>query len=125
LIADELDEQLAEVTGEQDRKELYGRIAARVRAAPLAPTQFRKEDFYGACIVFCLVVLASVPAVLPFLIIDNLKLALRVSNGVLLATLFYVGFAWARHTVARPWMVAMSLVGGGLVLVVAAIALGG
>ena len=72
-----------------------------------------------------LVVVTSIPAALPFLLIDEARLALRVSNVVLLALLFIVGASWARHTESKPWLVGTIFLLCGTALVVAAIALGG
>ncbi len=52
-------------------------------------------------------------------------MALRVSNAILLALLFYVGYAWARHTTAKPLLTGCVFLLGGVALVVIAIALGG
>ena len=67
----------------------------------------------------------SLPAAAPFLLIDDAWLALRVSNGLLLGLLFLTGYWWARHTLGKPWLVGTAFLTGGLVLVIAAIALGG
>ena len=84
-----------------------------------------KSDYLGAFVSFWLVVLASVPAAIPFLLIDNARLALRVSNAILLAMLFVTGYWYARYTLARPWLTGLGLLAVGLVLVAVAIALGG
>jgi hypothetical protein len=59
------------------------------------------------------------------LLIDDARLALRVSNAVLVALLFFTGYWWARYTVSKPWLVGVSFLVIGIVLVAAAIALGG
>jgi uncharacterized membrane protein len=74
---------------------------------------------------FWLVVIASVPAAIPFLVMDQAHLALRVSNAILLALLFVIGYWWARYTLGKPWLVGFCFLAGGTVLVLAAIALGG
>jgi VIT1/CCC1 family predicted Fe2+/Mn2+ transporter len=50
----------------------------------------------GALTSFWLVVLSSLPAAIPFLLIDNARLALRVSNAVLLIMMFFIGYWYAR-----------------------------
>jgi VIT1/CCC1 family predicted Fe2+/Mn2+ transporter len=74
---------------------------------------------------FWLVFFASFPAAVPFLFLDDPWIALRVSNGVLLALMFYAGFSWAKYTLATPWLTGICFVLGGLGLVAVAIALGG
>ncbi len=84
-----------------------------------------RADAMGAIASFWLVFLASLPAAIPFLFIDDARRALRVSNLLLLALLFAAGYAWGRHAVARPWLAGLVFLLGGSALVVATIALGG
>jgi hypothetical protein len=79
----------------------------------------------GAFTSFWLVVLASAPAAIPFLIWDDARFALRVSNAILLAFLFFCGFNWARYTLGNPWTAGLIFLAGGFGLVAMAIALGG
>jgi hypothetical protein len=125
LVAEELDEILGPVTSEPDRRALYGRIAGNIRTAAVTPNPVTKQDLMGAFMSFLLVVVASVPAAIPFLLFDDAHFALRVSNAILLALLFVTGYFWARYTLGHPWLVGLCFLLGGIVLVVAAIALGG
>ena len=72
-----------------------------------------------------LVFLTALPAAVPFMLIDNARLALRVSNGLLVAMLFGVGYFWARHTNANRVITGLVMMLVGVILVAAAIALGG
>jgi hypothetical protein len=74
---------------------------------------------------FLLVVITSLPAAIPFMFMDDARLALRVSNAILLGLLFVTGYYWARYTLSKPWLVGFAFLAGGIVLVLAAIALGG
>jgi hypothetical protein len=125
LVASELDDLLQNVTSAEERETLYARIATNLRSGRDKPTSIRKADFLGALASFWLVVLSSIPAALPFVFIDNARVALRVSNAILLAGLFLTGYFWARHTLGRPWLVGLSFLTGGLALVAVSIALGG
>ncbi|HEY5809359.1 MAG TPA: hypothetical protein VIT67_15400 [Povalibacter sp.] len=125
IVAQELDPLLGDVLTKEQSRELYTRIAANVVAAPESATRVTKEDWLGAWSSFWLVVVASLPAAIPFLLIDNARFALRVSNGVLLILLFMSGYLWARQTLSRPWLVGTVFLACGLALVIAAIALGG
>ncbi len=78
----------------------------------------------GGVASFWLVFFASLPAAIPFLLIDDARLALRVSNGVLLGLLFITGYWWTRYTVGKPRLVGLCFLIGGIVLVAVAIALG-
>ena len=79
----------------------------------------------GAFTSFWLVVISSIPAAIPFLLLDDARLALHASNGILLALLFMIGYRWARYTTGGPWLVGFAFLLGGVALVAAAIALGG
>jgi hypothetical protein len=125
VVAGELDEILVRVTSESDRRALYSRIAENVRAAPVAPNPVTRRDWLGALVSCLLVIVTSIPAAIPFLLLDDARLALRVSNAILLALLFISGYFWARHTLGKPWIVGLCFLLGGIALVAVAIALGG
>jgi VIT1/CCC1 family predicted Fe2+/Mn2+ transporter len=125
LVAEELDELLEDVTAASERETLYASIAANVRSKPLRASSVSKADFMGAFTSFWLVVITSAPAAIPFLLFDDARFALRVSNAILLAFLFVTGYLWARFTLGRPWLVGLALLVGGFVLVGVAILLGG
>ena len=73
--------------------------------------------------VFLLVFLCLLPVAVPFLLIDDVALALRLSNVVALVLLFLTGFAFGRQ-VGRPWRTGLAMVAVGVVLVAVALALG-
>jgi hypothetical protein len=126
VVAAELDELLATVTTDAERRALYERIAKRLRSAADIPwNRVTRADLLGAFASFWLVLFASLPAALPFLLVDEPFVALRISNALLLAMLFAVGWLWSRHTVAKPVLTGLVLLAGGVVLVTIAIALGG
>jgi VIT1/CCC1 family predicted Fe2+/Mn2+ transporter len=87
-------------------------------------TRFRREDYLAALGVFLLVFLCLFPVAVPFLFIEDVPLALRISNVVAGALLFLAGFAFGRH-VGRPWRTGFLMVVIGAVLVAVALALGG
>jgi hypothetical protein len=125
VIALEMDEYCEGVVDPAERAALYARIAAKVRTRPPEPNRITKADFMGAFVSFWLVVISSAPAAIPFFLVDNAHRALRISNGILLALLFFVGYKWARHTLGNPWVVGLIFLSGGIGLVLMAIALGG
>jgi len=103
VVEKELGELLEDVGDDAERQALYARVAAKVRTAEIKPNRLTGADFMGAFTSFWLVVIASLPAAIPFLIWDDARFALRVSNGILLAFLFFCGYNWARYTLGNPW----------------------
>lgn len=124
-ISAELDDLLAPALPEAARERLYRRIVDHLRIQPEQPVRITKSDWWGSVASFWLVFIASLPAAVPFLLINDPFIALRVSNGILLAMLFVTGYSFAQHTMGRPWLFGVSLLGLGFMLVVIAIALGG
>ena len=102
------------------------RIRLHLKTIPGASSRqgIGREDLLAALGVFLLVFLSLFPVALPFLLIDDVRLALRVSNAVAIALLFLTGFAFGRH-VGRPWRTGLSMVLVGTALVAVAMALGG
>jgi VIT1/CCC1 family predicted Fe2+/Mn2+ transporter len=92
---------------------------------PRPRTYLHADDFRGALGVFLLVVLATFPVALPFVFIEEVHLALRVSNGIALVMLFVGGWSLAKHAGLSPWRLGTGMLLVGTVLVLATIALGG
>ena len=98
----------------------------RLLTLPEVTGGLRGEDFLAAFGIFLLVVLATFPVALPFVVMDDAALAMRVSQGVAVLMLFGAGFALGRHAAHRRPMVtgsAMALL--GVVLIASVKALGG
>lgn len=84
-----------------------------------------KEDWIGALAVFLLVFLSTFPIVIPFLVFQNVRVALRLSNLVALVMLFITGSWLARHGGHSPLRAGLAMMLLGVVLVGITIALGG
>jgi hypothetical protein len=125
LIADELNPLLGGLLSPRETEQLYERIVDNVARKERKRNAITREDWLGALVSFVLVVISSIPAAIPFLLIDDARVALRVSNAVLVALLFFTGYWWARYTLSRPWIAGVSFLLIGTALVLAAIALGG
>jgi len=125
-VAGTLDDVLEGAIEPAEREHLYSRVAAYLRSKPAAESVgLGKDDYVGAFTSFWLVALTSAPAALPFLVIDDLHTALRVSNAILLALLFLTGYWSAKYTLGSPWKVGLGFLVGGALLVAIAIPLGG
>jgi len=92
----------------------------------VAPNRVRREDLMGGLAAGLLVLACSFPAVLPFAVMDDPGLALRISNAILIGLLFLVGHRMAqKHTMAQPWLTGLVFALLGVFLVAIAIPLGG
>ena len=103
------------------------RLRAGLMTLPEPPARpwVSGADLKGAFAVFLLVVLATIPVVIPFLFLTETRTALRVSNGVALVMLFACGYSLARYAGLRPVRTGLAMLGVGTVLVLITIALGG
>ena len=101
-------------------------IRSRLAALP-APGRFRISfaDLRMAVGVFLLVFLATLPVALPFAFIPEPHRALRFSNAIALVMLFLGGYYLGGHAGRHPWRGGLLMLGIGVVLVWATIALGG
>ena len=82
-------------------------------------------DWIGALAVFLLVFLSTFPVVIPFLVMGRAQPALRASNAIAIVMLFLLGYAYGRMTGRHPWVIGISMVVLGCVLVALTMALGG
>ncbi len=125
LVDRELDERLPAIVRPEVRAALDVHVLARVREMKLEANRVTAADLFAALAVFWLVFLTALPAALPFLVIRDTQIAMRVSNAVLIGLLFYVGWRWAGYTGASPWRTGLFMALLGVVLVLVAIPLGG
>ena len=79
----------------------------------------------GALRIYILVVLSTFPVVIPFIVVEDARLALRTSNAFAVILLFICGYLFARHAGLWPWTTGVIMVAIGAALVSVAIALGG
>ncbi|WP_146909955.1 VIT1/CCC1 transporter family protein [Arenimonas daejeonensis] len=125
LVAAELGDMVDPLIPAERRETFYREIANHVRNKAPERSGMRADDWIGAMVMFVMVVISSLPAALPFVFIDEPWIALRVSNGVLLAMLFLIGWRWAGYTTISRWRAGLTMFGFGGLLVAVAIALGG
>jgi len=123
LVADALPPGLAAVARTAELEALRRRLAEHP-APPLRP-RLGLDDCKGALGVFLLVVLATFPVVVPFMLLDHTALAVRVSNLVALVMLFVAGWTLARYAGGTPWQGGAAMGVTGAVLMAAIMALGG
>ena len=123
LIADALPSAIASVL---EPAELEA-VSQRLKQLPKPPERasLEKDDWLGAGGVFLLVFLCTFPVVIPFMVMHHAGPALRVSNAIATVMLFLTGYAFGHMTGRHPWLVGISMVVLGLILVGMTMALGG
>ncbi|VVP69704.1 hypothetical protein PS918_00989 [Pseudomonas fluorescens] len=123
LVADALGPRIAAAAGPEGLEALRLRLIASPALPPRSLLDL--DDCKGALGVFLLVVAATFPLVVPFLLLDQTQLAVRLSNLIGLVVLFVAGWMLARYAGAKPWQGAVALAVTGALLILAIIALGG
>jgi VIT1/CCC1 family predicted Fe2+/Mn2+ transporter len=123
LIADALPPPVAAVMQPEELESLRRRL--RELPEPPAYVRLSWTDRLGAVAVALLVFLSTFPVVIPFVLVTDAILALRLSNAVAVVMLFAAGYHLGRVSGRRPWVMGISLVVVGALMVTLCIALGG
>ena len=122
LIADALPPHVAALTGPD---ELEG-MRRRLVDLPLPPSKLQREDYLAAIAVFFLVVIATFPVVVPFILVSDVGLAMNLSRGTTLVMLLLAGVALGRYAGhRRPAVTGIAMAVLGALLIAAVKALGG
>ena len=108
-------------------KETFGHIEDKVVNLSHTSEKVRLtiDDLKKAFALFLLVFISTFPVVIPFVLIHDTRLALRVSNMVAIVLMFLCGWSVASYVGARKWTMSIAIVLVGIMLVVITIALGG
>jgi hypothetical protein len=123
LIADALPPLIASVLEPVQLERLRERLQALPDPPPRAGLS--RADWVGALGVFLLVFLSTFPVAIPFIVMQDATAAMRLSNAVAVGMLLISGAVYGRIVGRSPWLVGISMVALGLVLVALTIALGG
>jgi hypothetical protein len=123
LIADALPPVVASVLGPSE----FAALHERLKGLPDSPgfARLDRHDWKGAVGVFLLVALTTFPVVLPFVFLQDIAPALRISNAIAIAFLATAGAWFGRITGRNPWAAGIGMVIFGTLLVAVTIALGG
>ena len=100
-------------------------VLEQIHATKLGPNRVTAEDLWTGLAIFWLVFLTALPAVVPFVVLRDAQIAMRLSNAILIGLLAFVGWRWAGYTGGSRWGTAVLMASLGVLLVVIAIALGG
>jgi len=125
LVKDRVEPELQELLGPEKAEAFSKSVLTHIVGAQITERILTKEDFYGALASFWVVFVSCLPAAIPFLVFSQPQVALRVSNFLLIAGLFYVGQKWADYAGKSRLAVGSAMVAVGLALVGVAIFLGG
>ena len=123
LIEGSLSQVAAGLVSSTEIEAMRGRIVA-LTSLPPRP-KLNRDDLIAALAIFLIVVAATFPVVLPFVMFEDVGTAKNVSRAVALAMLFAGGLALGRHAGYGSWKVGFLMAGLGTALVVAINALGG
>jgi hypothetical protein len=123
ILKDEIQPAIAALLTTAELNELSNRL--KKLPEPGKKNVLTGADLWAGVQIFLLVFLCTFPVALPFGIIDDLALAMRVSNGVALLLLFIGGFLLASFAGFRKGITAIVYTLIGVTLVAITMALGG
>jgi VIT1/CCC1 family predicted Fe2+/Mn2+ transporter len=123
IIEDALPDSVAAVLSPQELDTLRQRIAALPPPADRA--RLDRRDYLAALALFTIAVLATIPVVLPLILIREQGIAIRVSNATAILLLYFFGRALGKATGNPSRLTEFTMVSIGIVLVAITILLGG
>jgi hypothetical protein len=102
-------------------------VQKKLQSIPKAPVSvpLNRQDCKGALAIFILVFVSTFPATIPFIILSDVSIAIRWSNGIGLMLLFITGFYIGKTSGYGPWLLGILVTIIGALLVLLTIALGG
>ena len=125
IVRAAVEPEMESLSTPEDREALCQAILKHLAHARPRKTRVTKQDLHGAVACFWLVFLPCLPAAAPFLIFSHPTQALRISNGLSIAMLFFIGHKWAKYANTNRLGAGLAMVVVGLALVGVAILLGG
>ena len=123
LIADALPSVVASILEPAELETMRRRLMQLPE--PPARARLSKDDWLGSIGVFLIVFVTTFPVVIPFIFMQSVGPALRVSNVIAIVMLFLTGYAHGRLTWRHPWVVGIGMVVLGSMLAGLTMALGG
>jgi len=123
VIADALPPILAAVATPTELEEFRRRL--QQLPEPAQRPHLTRDEWLAGVGVFLLVVIATLPVVLPFLLVHDPRRALRISNGIAILLLFLTGYLYGYHTGHRPLRSGLIMIIIGAAMVGMTIVLGG
>jgi len=124
-VAQHVDEHLLPVTTAEQRDQIHGWVVEAVRQKGPPTVRLRADDLLGGLAVGVIILLATFPMLVPFLLVSDADVAVRLSHGIGLLLLFLTGAAWGRSSGAGAWRVGIGVTLVGAVMASVTVALGG
>jgi VIT1/CCC1 family predicted Fe2+/Mn2+ transporter len=123
IIRDNISPLISEL---MDNEEI-DRLGEKLKKLPTPDMKYplTVKDFIIAVQIFLLVFLSTFPVAAPFIILDEVAVALRVSNAVALVLLFAGGYSLAIYAGLKPIIMALIYAAIGIFLVSLTMTLGG
>jgi hypothetical protein len=122
-LRDEMQPLISHLTKDGEVDMLTERI--KQLPEPTAGNLITSHDIVAGMQIFLLVFLCTLPVALPFGIFDDVRFAMRASNGVALVLLFMGGYKLAHYAGFKPLLTAVIYSAIGIFLVALTMALGG
>jgi VIT1/CCC1 family predicted Fe2+/Mn2+ transporter len=122
-ISDTLPPALASAIGTEGLEQIRSQLVKLPNTSP--KVRLSAEDFKKAFALFFLIFISTFPVVIPFVLIRDPKMALRISNLVAIVMMFLCGWSVAKYVGFNKWMMSIAIVSIGILLVAITIALGG
>jgi len=124
-IAGEFDDRLESLTERGERERMYREILRFARRLHPEELRVQREDLIGGAAVALIILVATLPVVIPYLLVSNTHRAITISNLVALSQMFALGYFWGRAAGANPFWFGLGISGVGGFLVLVTIVLGG
>jgi VIT1/CCC1 family predicted Fe2+/Mn2+ transporter len=113
LLASVLPSGLSAMLGTTELETMRRRLTAIPDSPPVG---LRYDDYMGAVGVFLLVFLSTLPVIVPFLVMNEVGPALRVSQGIGAVMLFLIGWSLGVHAGRPAWRTGVVMVAIGAAL---------
>jgi VIT1/CCC1 family predicted Fe2+/Mn2+ transporter len=96
------------------------------RQSGIKLVDIRPRDYQAAFSIFLMVVIATLPVVIPFVLTNDAALAIRISRLITLAMMFLSGYALGRCCGdSQPWVAGLTMAVLAVALIALVRALGG
>jgi VIT1/CCC1 family predicted Fe2+/Mn2+ transporter len=122
-ISEELPSVLVSAIGGEGLEKIRNKLAAMPHES--IDVHLNGRDVKEAVAIFFLIFISTFPVVIPFALIDDTQLALRVSNLVAIVMMFFCGWEVAKYVGYNKWKMSLAIILIGIMLVAITIALGG